>query len=196
MSELRVTLHGDGLQKTIQLAQRLGDMSKVYPAFARAINHTGNVAKTGVYRTLAKQTGLKIGITRRAVHFYPASAGNLTGELTSRGGDVGLKYFGARETKAGVSAAPFNQRRVFPHTFFKGGKWPKRKALNMGGHVFDPDLGSNKWGRPFKKAKSGVIIPEQMTQGETLDVFHQTVEQRLPPRVMHEVKRLAGGLLG
>ena len=101
MTALRITLQGDGLDKTIKLAQKLENKALLYPAFARALNHTGNVAKTGVYRALAKQMNLKIGITRRAVKLYPATAGNLEASLTSFGGDIGLKYFGARETSKG-----------------------------------------------------------------------------------------------
>ena len=43
------------------------------------------------------------------------------------------KYFKARDTRKGVSASPWNHRRIFAGMFTKGGRFPKRMGLRLGG---------------------------------------------------------------
>jgi hypothetical protein len=59
---------------------------------------------------LVSQTGLKRGTLVRAVK---GSAGPGGYVFKSHGGNIRLKFLGARETKKGVSAAPWNKRQIF-----------------------------------------------------------------------------------
>ena len=79
-----------------------GDQAIV--AIRRAVNHTGNKARTQIIRALVVQTGLKRGVIVRAVKTRTAHAGSASYTLTTRGGNIRLKYFDPRETKAGVAA--------------------------------------------------------------------------------------------
>ncbi|MBN8992417.1 MAG: hypothetical protein J0H42_29615 [Rhizobiales bacterium] len=53
--------------------------------------------------------------------------------LKTRSGDVARAYFGERETKKAVSAAPSNAERVITGTFIKNGRFPKPVGLNLDG---------------------------------------------------------------
>ncbi len=160
-------------------------------AIARAVNHTGDKAKTRMVRTLTVQTGLKRGVIVRALHVTKASGkGALTYTIRSAGGNVSLRYFGARETRAGVSAAPWGHRQVFAGTFMKGGRFPNRVALRMNGQVMQRN-GSSRM--PIHSVKSGLYIPNEMVSGATAAAFREVAERDLPDRLVHELLRVFGG---
>ncbi len=173
----------------------------------RAVNHTGAKALTQVSRTLARQTGLKYETIKNALKVKNASGAfmsrstseilisggaSLVYEINSRGGDISLKYFKARETRAGVTAAPFGKRQVFGGTFMKGGRFPNRVAAKgLNGHVYRR-TGSARG--PLEFINSGVVIPAEMVSGASAKAFRDVVEGDLPKRVMHEIQRLAPGV--
>jgi hypothetical protein len=102
-------------------------------AIARALNWTGNKARTQVARTLARDTGVGYGVIRNALRTTPASPANLTYEIGVSDAHIPLAEFHARQTRRGVSAAPWGQRRVFPHTFI---------VEQLGGQVFKREGGA------------------------------------------------------
>ncbi|MUZ63495.1 hypothetical protein GOZ98_12165 [Agrobacterium vitis] len=172
----------------------------------RAVNHTGDKALTQVSRTLAKQTGLPYGVIKEALKVRKATGTGIsreTGEIvsftdasfnytiTARGGNIALKYFKARETQAGVTAAPFGKRQLYAGTFMKGGRFPNRvKADSLHGHVVRR---AGKRRNPIEIEESGVVIPAEMVSGASAKVFTETVETSLPTRVMHEIGYLIPG---
>lgn len=155
----------------------------------RAINHTGAKALTQMRNVLVGQTGLKRGTLVRALKATKAfGAGAFV--IRSKGGDIRLKFFKARETRKGVSAAPWNQRRLYPGTFMKGGRFPHRKALNLGGAVLQRVGGSRL---PLRSVRSGLFIPEEMVKGQSEAAFYATIDRELPGRIAHELYRVLGG---
>lgn len=191
---LRLTIHGNGIHRFEEAVQTLGE-KKASNAYRRAINEAGRDTKAPTTRALAKQTGLKVGVARKALRETKASAQTLTFKLTGTGGDIALKHFGARETRKGVSAAPFGQRRLFPSRFIKGGLFPKRKELKFGGHVFRADISSRKWGRGFELQKSGVIIPNEMVKGITAEAFQRIGQTKLGEKVARHIRLSTKGVL-
>ena len=158
----------------------------------RAVNRAGDVARTQVRRELPKQTGLQRKLIVRAVRVTRSTPATLTYRMTSFGGDIALRHFKARETRRGVSATPFGQRKVFPGTFIMGGTFPNRTVIGMGGQVFK----RTEAGRfPIEKQRSGVIIPQEMVKGATRDAFERTVSTVLPKRIEHEISRATGGVI-
>lgn len=157
-------------------------------AIIRAVNHTGAKARTQMRRVLVKQTGLKARTINRAVKSRNAFNGSAF-TIYSRGGNIRLKFFSARETRAGVSAAPWNKRRVYPGTFMKGGRFPNRVDLGKGGQVF-----ARKGRRrlPIEVKRSGLFIPEEMITGQSEAAFYGTVTRELPGRLAHELYRILG----
>ncbi|MGY6705911.1 hypothetical protein [Roseinatronobacter sp.] len=190
---LSVTIQGDGFDRLEGAIRALGE-GKARNVYRRAINEAGRDARVPTQRALAKQTGLKVKVTRKALVVTKASSRNLEYKLTGRGGNISLKYFGARETRKGVSAAPFGQRRIFSGRFIKGGLFGNRKALGMGGHVFMPS-GARVWGRSFTKEKSGVVIPNEMIKGATAQTFQATGQSKLAQKLERHLKLMTNGVL-
>lgn len=162
----------------------------------RAVSRTLTMARTAMVRPMVRQTGLKARTIRKAMvtsatsnHALARGAG-LSGEIYARGGDVRLKFFAARETRKGVSAAPRGQRSVFGGTFTKGGRFPKRVSLRFGGEVLRR-VGSGRG--PLRTVKSGVFIAQEMVTGASMDAFFTTASTVLPRRLEHELLRALGG---
>ena len=157
-------------------------------ALVRAVNHTGAKALTQVRRALVKQTGLKRKTIVKAVKATKAFNGSDYVIKTS-GGNIRLKHFGARETRRGVSAAPWGKRRVFPGTFIKGGRFPGRRDLAMGKQVFIRDGQARA---PISVQRSGLHIADELVTGNAEAMFYRTVETELPKRLSHELYRILG----
>lgn len=160
----------------------------------RVVRRVGDMAKTRVTRALAKQTGLKVGVIRRAIGKpkHPTFA-NPRYVITTAGGRIGLQYFKPKETRRGVTAYPFGRRTLFKSAFMKGGKFPGRVMLaKMRGNVMMPDKTTREWGRPFEMMKSDVVIPKEMVQGKTAEAFDQGNRRNLIRRVEHELGRMLG----
>lgn len=200
MTGLFVTLDGSAFAR---LGNQIGAAGAKAPlALARAINHTGAKARTKMIRVLVPQTGLKRGTIVRALRETKAGAGSLTYTIRAKGGDVSLKYFAPRETRAGVSAAPWNKRSVYGSSFMKAGWWPRRVSKpNWNGHAFyrtgtktgtqHPTKGKRGMDR-FEKAKSGLFIPTEMISDASAGAFNSMVATDLPARLEHELARVIG----
>ena len=200
MSGLFVTLDASALAR---LGNQIGAAGKGAPlALARAINHTGAKAKTQMVRALVPQTGLKRRTIVKALRENYASAGSLTYTIKSHGGNIRLKHFSARETRQGVSAAPWGKRDIWHHTFMKAGWWPKRVTKsNWNGQVFER-VGSKTTTQHgtkgyrgmdrFTVVRSGLFIPTEMVQGASAAAFNSMAAADLPARLEHELGRILG----
>lgn len=210
-----LSIHWQNVAGIDRLSNMLGALNshQRHLSLQRALNHTGDKARTQVIRALAKQTGLNYGVIKRAVRTGSAwgagsdsstfveGRGSLQYVLSTKGGEISLKYFGARETRKGVSAAPFGKRKIFGGAFIRSGHFPNRKAASgLNGHVYEPaspgKTGKSTWRRRIKFIDSGVSIPAEMLKGESRDAFMQVVETELAKRVMHEMMRVSGGIFG
>lgn len=157
-------------------------------ALIRAVNHTGDKARTQMRRVLVAQTGLTMKTIRKAVKSKRAFNGGAY-EIKAQGGDVRLMFFKARETRKGVSAAPWNKRQVYPRAFMKGGQFPNRSEMVAGGAVVRR---AGKGRYPLHGVKAGLFIPTEMISGQSEDAFYSTVDRELPARVAHELYRVLG----
>jgi hypothetical protein len=177
-----------GASLSIEQIERLVDLRRAMPKVAaRALNRTGAKAATMMVRTLTAQTGLARKTIKRAVKSYRASERNLAFALKTRGGNISLRYFKARETRAGVSAAPLGHRIVVPGTFMKAGRFPNRvrfdsrgRGKGMDGNVF---IRKGKGRLPIEGGRSGVYIPTEMLQGRSLASFDALVAADLPVQI-------------
>ncbi len=186
MSGLAIRWHAvAGLRRFENQIGALGE--KAPHALRRTVARTGDMARTQVIRALTKQTGLKREVIVRALKVTRPSFESLNYVMRTRGGDIALKYFSARETRKGVRASPFGKRKVFAGAFIMGGRFPSRVPLDLNGHVF---IRSGKSRFPIEKQKSGVVIPAEMVKGQTAEAFQASVRANLPRRVEHELGRL------
>ena len=172
-----VELHVDvtGLTK---FASRLqAAKAKMPGALAKIVMQVGPEATSQMKRVLPAQTGLKFKTINKALK---GSGRGSVYTIKSKGGDIRLKFFNPRETAKGVTAAPWNARRLYPATFIKAGWWPKRVKNVAGGHVMRR-TGKGKY--PIEVVRSGLYIPNEMVTGNSAVVFYGTVDARLAPVV-------------
>ena len=121
-------------KKLSKLFEEAG-LSSTY-AVSKAIDEVGNKVKTQVIRTVARQAGVKYGYVGQVIHAKQAmGAGNGEFKLVASDVTLSLKEFSPRQTRAGVSAAPWGKRRVFPHTFIGPNGHVFVRAMNDGKRV-------------------------------------------------------------
>lgn len=145
-----------------------------------AVNHTVAKAKTQVKKALAPQSGLKQSDIDKEIRQISASPGRPEASLLASGAYHRLSEFSARSTDSGVSAAPWNVRRIFPHTFI---------IRPYGGGVF-----KRKGNSRFPVSQLwGPAIPKEMVKDQALAAWERTLAAELPARVAHEWGRLMGG---
>ena len=191
-----------------EATRALGSEGRARRAFARAINRTGDTVRNEAGRALSDQTGLPKSTGKRAYRQggERATPASLSYVVEGRGGDISLRYFKPRETRKGVSAAPWNARRVYPSTFMKAGWWPKRVPKpNWNRQVFErigdgysydglKSNGAKRVGTKFKKVKSGLFIPIEQVQGQAAEAWRKGA-RRLQPRIEHEVRVMTKGIV-
>ena len=177
-------VYGDRLSKLSQ-----GMQNRV---LYRTLNAEGDKLKTRVIRTITKQTGLKRKVIVKAVKRRAAFAGRLEYRLTTHGGNIRVKFFGAREGKGGVTAKPRGQATFYSGAFTKSGrKGQRRMSPKLKGHAFR-NVEGGKWRGKIKVVRSEVYIPEEMVTGDTKMTFEITA-----PQILAQVgKQLARVLSG
>ncbi|MGC2774969.1 MAG: hypothetical protein WA418_04945, partial [Bradyrhizobium sp.] len=81
-------------------------------------------------------------------------------------------------------------RRVFAGAFIKGGRFPHRVALDLGGQIFKR-TGAGRV--PIARQRTGLFIPTEMISGATKDTFLRSVATILPARLQHEIAAILDG---
>jgi hypothetical protein len=126
--------------------------------------------------------------TRDDVAPTSVEAGRLSYEMVTRGGNIRLKYLAPRETLPGVVARPWGKRTLFAGTFMRGGRFPARKEVaKFKGHVWRRLGGSRRF---IVQARSGMLIPVEMTTGATRAAFEATAAPLLQQRLDALLARL------
>jgi hypothetical protein len=90
--------------------------AKMPSALAHAVATIGPQATSAMKKVLPGQTGLKSKTINKALK---GRSSGLTYVIRFHGGDIRLKYFGARETAKGVTAAPRNNRRLYQQQYHR-----------------------------------------------------------------------------
>lgn len=183
MALISFTWEGSGIARLTVAAERLSGSQKV-AVLRRALNHTGDRTFTTVRRTLSQQIGAPQHVIARYGKLRPLRASNamLTYTIVAKGGPVPLKHFKAYQTKKGVSAAPWRNRKLYKSAFI---------VASLGGHVY---WRKGKARLPIERV-AGPNIPKEMVKDQTAAAFHATVAEGLPRRVAHEIRRLTDGVL-
>ncbi len=164
------------------------------------LNQIGADTRKETIKAEARETGLSTRILGRALHETKATAEAPQYAITSAGGEISLKYFGARETREGVSAKPWGKRIVFPGTFMKAGGFAKGRVTieRWNGQVFRRTgsqtqnfrQNGKRYMDGFEKVTSGVVIPREMVRGEPLKTF-ETMASRLDGAIVRRLGQLA-----
>lgn len=188
---MQITIDANEFTRLGNVLAAIGD-TDTKRAIVRALNHTGSKAYTQVKRAMVGQTGMPYGVVNKGVKRKLAHTGSASGTggsmefvIIGTGKPLSLKYFKARQTRKGVSAAPWNVRRIFPGTFNTGGSFEKGRVSVLGGHVFKRT--SAKRG-PLEKLY-GPGIANELIKDEVKATFER-VASELPDRLSHEIERL------
>lgn len=188
----QITIQTDG--KIRRWGQAFGEVGpNGARLLAQSLNREMRKGRTQMRRAVAAATGASYARVSKVMRDIAAVAADPRYTLTSTDSPMGLEEFRARETRRGVSAAPWGARRVFPGTFQKGGRFPNRVPLDMGDKVFA------RTGRarvPIAR-QYGASVPVELVRepGRPLQTW-QTFAATVPDAVLREIeRRLAlGGL--
>ena len=141
---------------------------------AQALNQAGHAMRQATVSAETAQTGLKLATIDRAQQEIVASPGRLAYTISSHGGNVREKFFGAQETGSGVTAHPWNRSQFTQGGFIKaGGFGGPRVDLPWGGEV-KKRKGSARLS--ISTVRSGLYIPTEMVKGQTASAYHAGAE--------------------
>ena len=172
MAGINIRYDGSDLLRFADAMRDFGD--ELPAACARALNRTGDMVATQMGRTLAEETGLGVRDIRSDFEIEKASPDNLECTVTVPSRQTTLGEFDPRETKKGVSARPWGERRVFPGSFEVRDQVYHR--LGKERYPIAPLYGPN--------------VAKEAARGATPDVIQETVAEVLPERLAHEVGRV------
>lgn len=96
----------------------LGDKATI--AMRDTLNREGDKGRTQIKRALVLVTGIKYGLLNRGFVTLRARRDRLAYEMRQRGDETNLNLFGAVQRQKGVSARPWNVRRMFQGVFIIG----------------------------------------------------------------------------
>jgi hypothetical protein len=169
-----VTFRDQSLSRYAARLESLGG-SEGRSVLAQALNEGGQAVRSATVRVETAQTGLPGDTLERAQQSIEATAGSLAYTIWSEGGNVRLKYFGAKETGGGVTAHPWDRSAYYDCAFITSGPRGRRApSPRLGGHVYR-GVGSNRrWGGPIALVRSGLFIPTEMTKDQTAAAFDRT----------------------
>jgi hypothetical protein len=148
---------------------------------ARSLNHEGDKGRTQVKRVLVRQTGINYNMVEKGMATHKAHAGKLSYELLQRGSETNLGLFQARQGASGVSAAPWNVRRIFR------GDNPSRGSFFLPGTrlVF---IRTGKHSYPIEPL-FGPNLAREIVKDESAHAWRSTLPS-LANRVGHELARV------
>jgi hypothetical protein len=146
-------------------------------AVSRALNRAGDSATTQLGRELSAQTGMGVRAVRENVTTKPSRPDELSYTITVEGGPQPLSEFAPRQTRRGVSAAPWRKRRTFPGTFVRPAGVFKRVG---------------KARLPIKMLW-GPSLAREVTRGEAKEVATAAAMEVFGRRLAHEIGRLLRG---
>ncbi len=163
---------------------------KARQVMARGLNRAGMPTLTKVRRELARRTSAPMAIIRRQVVASKAWAGVVggTGKLEfairASGRPLPLAVFKPREFKAGVRAKVWGRFQRFDGSFMRGGRWPARVELSMGGQVF---VRTSAKRLPIERLY-GPSLPKELIEDQVVAVFNGSIV-RLGNDIAHELDR-------
>lgn len=177
--KIQVMMPDNILSRYSAKVSRLSD-GEARRAFAAAVNHEGDKGRTQVKRALVRQTGVKYNSIEQGMRTLRAHPNSLAYQLEQSGNETNISEFGAKATGKGVSASPWNKRRVFTSSF---------RVEKAGGKVF-LRIGKSRY--PIKQIY-GPNIAREIIKDESGETWESTGSQ-LSDRVGHELNRILSKL--
>ncbi|MFM9860565.1 hypothetical protein RUR49_19065 [Pseudoxanthobacter sp. M-2] len=184
---LQMIRRGRGLPDLEKALQGISG-KQAHVIMGRAVRREGNKVRTQVVNALVRQTGagrhavlkaLSYEGTRRAKGGLGTTPSGLEYRIDAKGRYLPLTAFKPRETKRGVSAAPWGTRQIFASTFFATMKSGHRGVFKREGSGRTPI--AELW---------GPSIPAEMLKDDSRAAFDRGTEG-ITGRIIVEVARQA-----
>ncbi|GAA5100495.1 hypothetical protein [Bartonella acomydis] len=155
-------------------------------ALRNAINTAAKQVERFTEKQVADLSSAQSKRVKKGVYIKgKATAKFLETDIIGSGTPLPLKFFQAKETKHGVIYTMFGKQEILPHGFIKGGRFPKRVDLKMGGNVFQRADGDQ-----FPIAKQeGPSIAKVMSKPEIANAIAQYASERLTKNIQIQLKR-------
>ena len=151
--------------------RKLRNVPKKYvpKALVTALNKVGAEVVTQAKRELKDATGLKAGVVGKKIKKDKARKGDETYSIGIKSRYLNAIEFGARQTKKGVSAKIWNNRKIYKGAFIGSGR-------NSGKQLV------------FKKSRRkkgieavhGASLPREFERQDMAKIFNKKIKQRFP----------------
>lgn len=168
----------DGVARMQAVTSRLAE-GQARMVMARAVNHTGRKANTGVVRGLVQQTSAPRRAVIQGLRTQRAAtrgAGPIAFVISARHAPLPLKLFRARQNAIGVVARVWGRSKTYRSSFI---------VQSIGAHVFKR-AGASRF--PIRQ-KFGPSMATELVKDQSRAAF-QRVMLDLPGRVDHELQRV------
>ena len=149
----------------------IGNVPRKYvqKAMVTALNKVGAEVVTQAKRELKDATGLKAGVVGKKIKKDMARKGDETYSIGIKSRYLNAIEFGARQTKKGVSAKIWNNRKIYKGAFIGSGR-------NSGKQLV------------FKKSRRkkgieavhGASLPREFERQNMAKIFNKTINKRFP----------------
>lgn len=135
-------------------------------ATVMALNRVAVTVRAEASRSVSKASGMKVSEVKEKMPLVKADRSTLTATIIAKPWSPNLIRYQARQTKAGVSAKAWGQRKIYPRTFIG----------NKGRTVFTR---VGKARLPLK-ALHGPSIPREFIKDANLTAMKSVVTNRFP----------------
>lgn len=135
-------------------------------AAVSALNKVATSARAEAVRQIARETGIKQSEIRQHLVIRRATRNTLSAQISAKPWSPNLIRYQARQTKQGVSAAPWRNRRVHKGTFI----------ANQGRTVFARE---GKARLPLKPIR-GPSVPREFMRDVAMRAMRAKVAERFP----------------
>ena len=154
-----------------QALKDLGYVHKKYipKAMVTALNKVGKEVVTQAKRELKEATGLKAGTVAKKITKDKARRGDEEYTIRIKSKYLNLIEFNARQTKRGVSAKAWGNRKIYRGAFIGSGRNSGKKL------VFKKVRGSKQI-----RAVHGASLPREFHRQDMESIFKKKIKTRFP----------------
>ena len=133
-----------------------------------ALNKVGAEVATQAKTELGNATGLKVGVVAKKIGKDKARRGDEKYTIRIKSRYLNLIEFGARQTKKGVSAKAWGNRKLYKHAFMGSGRNSGKRLV----------FGKTR-GNPKKlKALHGPSLPREFERQDMKKIFNKKIKTR------------------
>ena len=154
-----------------QVLKDLGYVHKKYipKAMVTALNKVGKEVMTQAKRELKEATGLKAGTVAKKITKDKARRGDEEYSIRIKSKYLNLIEFNARQTKRGVSAKAWGNRKIYRGAFIGSGR-------NSGKQLVFKKIKGSK----LIKAVHGASLPREFERQNMEGIFNKKIKTRFP----------------